>query len=155
MDFQHSRSQAQASETKARGEAGNLGTVYTNSGRGSQPSLGRFLESYAIPFAPFLAAMMTEVGVTPRRYEAPSIEEVKIAIVEIVKTGPMRRPQIYEAIVPSHFLRYRRKDYRSMIDDLVFKENRLFADERTQKRKSQLNDQTLLSTTPWPGGKGE
>jgi len=69
MDFQHSRSQTQASETKVRGKAGNLATVYTNSGRGSQRSIGRFLESYAIPFAPFLAAMMTEAGVTPRRYD--------------------------------------------------------------------------------------
>ena len=69
MDFQHSKSQAQASETKVRGAAGTLGTVYTNSGRGNQPSLGRFHESYAIPFAPFLAAMMTDAGVTPRRYD--------------------------------------------------------------------------------------
>ncbi len=69
MDFQHSRSKSQASETKVRGQAGNLGTVYTNAGRGSQPSLGLFHESYAIPFAPFLAAMMTDAGVTPRRYD--------------------------------------------------------------------------------------
>ena len=67
MDFQHSRSKSQASEAKVRGNAGTLGTVYTNSGRGSHPSLGRFHESYAIPFAPFLAAMMTDAGVTLKR----------------------------------------------------------------------------------------
>ena len=69
MDFQHSRSKSQASETKVRGKAGNLATIYTNAGRGTHPSMGTFHESYAIPFAPFLAAMMTDAGVTPRRYD--------------------------------------------------------------------------------------
>ena len=43
MDFQHSRSTSEASNSKVRGAAGTLGTIYTNSGRGSHPSLGRVL----------------------------------------------------------------------------------------------------------------
>ena len=86
---------------------------------------------------------------TPERYEPTSVEEVKTAIVEAVKEQPVKRPQIYEAIVPKYFLHYRSKDYRAMIDNLVFKENRLFGDPRTLKRKNQLNDQTLISVKPW------
>ena len=71
------------------------------------------------------------------------------AAVEAVKEQPMKRPQIYEAIVPKYFLHYRSKDYRAMIDNLVFKENKLFGDPRTLKRKNQLNDQTLISVKPW------
>jgi len=89
---------------------------------------------------------------TPKRYELTSTQEVKAAILKAVAAQPMRRPQIYEAVVPSYFLHYRSKDYRAMIDALVFKEKRLFADPRTRKSKTQLNDETLLSTRPWPGG---
>jgi hypothetical protein len=93
-------------------------------------------------------------SMTPKRYEPTSIEDVKSAILRVVNIRPMTRPQIYEAIVPEFFLQYRSKDYRAMIDGLVFKENRLFADPRTVKRKNKLNNETLLSTIPWPGGGG-
>ena len=70
MDFQHSRSTSEASNAKVRGAAGTLGTIYTNSGRGSHPSLGRFHESYAIPFAPYLASIMSrDLGVQVGRYD--------------------------------------------------------------------------------------
>lgn len=107
-----------------------------------QPYFNQFKEGLLFPL-------------TPGRYEPTSMQDVKAAIVEAVEAQPMRRPQIYEAVVPSHFLHYRSKDYRAMIDDLVFKEKRLFADPRTRKRKNQLNDATLLSTKPWPGGEVE
>lgn len=94
-------------------------------------------------------------SMTPKRYEATSTQEVKTAILRAVAAQPMRRPQVYEAIVPNYFLHYRSKDYRAMIADLVFKEKRLFADPRTRKRKNQLNNETLLSTRPWSGGEGE
>jgi three-Cys-motif partner protein len=90
-------------------------------------------------------------AMTPERYEATSKEEVKCAIVEAVGSHPMRRPEVYEAVVPKYFLRYRSKDYRAMIDELVFKEGKIFADPRTLKLKNRLNNDTLLSTTPWPG----
>lgn len=93
-------------------------------------------------------------SMTPKRYEPTSMEDVKSAILRVVNIRPMTRPQIYEAIVPEFFLQYRSKDYRAMIDGLVFKENRLFADPRTVKRKNKLNNETLLSTKPWPGGGG-
>ena len=51
-------------------------------------------------------------------------EIVKSAIVETVSQGPMRRPQIYESVVPKYFLQYLKKDYRAMIDTLVFKEKK-------------------------------
>jgi hypothetical protein len=41
-----------------------------------------------------------------------------------------------------------------MIDELVFQERRLFRDPSGVKMKSRMNDETLLSTTPWPGGEG-
>ena len=88
--------------------------------------------------------------VTPERYEPAPREEVKQAIVEVVEKRRMRRREVYEAIVPSFFLQRRSKDYRAIIDEIVFTEKRLFADPSTLKRKGRLNDQTLLSTQPWP-----
>tara|TARA_Y100001951_G_scaffold33810_1_gene26675 strand:- start:19863 stop:22064 length:2202 start_codon:yes stop_codon:yes gene_type:complete len=70
MDFQHSRSISEASNTKVRDTEKTLGTIYTNSGRGSHPSLGRFHESYAIPFAPYLASIMSrDLGIQVGRYD--------------------------------------------------------------------------------------
>lgn len=103
-----------------------------------EPYFNRFKEGLLFPM-------------TPKRYEPASQEEVKIALCKTVGGRPLTRPQIYEAVCPSFFLHYRSKDYRAVVDDLVFKEKRLFADPRTLKRKNRLNDQTLLSTKPWPG----
>jgi len=91
-------------------------------------------------------------AMTPKRYESTSIEDVKAAILKAVNDRPLTRPQIYEAIVPDYFMRYRCKDYRAMIDALAFKEGKLFPDLRTLKRKGQLNDATMLSIKPWQGG---
>ena len=92
---------------------------------------------------------------TPGRYEPCPIDKVKAAIIGAVDPRPMTRPQIFEAIIPKYFMQRRQKEYRAVIDDLTFNENRLFPDRRTMKRKSQLNDETLLSTKPWPGGKSK
>lgn len=92
---------------------------------------------------------------TPVRYKPSSTEDLKRAIVETVDERPMTRPQIYERIIPRYFMERRQKDYRAVIDELTFGEGRLFPDRRTMMRRSQLNDQTLLSTRPWPGGGGE
>lgn len=88
-------------------------------------------------------------SMTPERYKQASVEEVKSAIVEVVSQKPMRRPQIYESVVLKFFLQYLKKDYRAMIDTLVFNEKRLFADPQTLRRKNQLNDHTLISKNPW------
>lgn len=92
---------------------------------------------------------------TPERYTPCTIDEVKRAITEVVNPRPMTRPQIFEVVIPKYFMQRRLKEYRTIINDLTFKEGRLFPDRRTMKRKKQLNDQTLLSTKPWPGGEGE
>ena len=92
---------------------------------------------------------------TPGRYEPCSIDEVKLAITEVVADHAMTRPQIYEAVIPKYFMQRRKKDYRAAIDELTFDERDLFPDHRTMKMKSQLNDETLLSTRPWPGGEGK
>ncbi len=92
---------------------------------------------------------------TPERYEQCPIDEVKRALIEVVNARPMRRPQIFEAVIPKYFMQRRKKDYRTVIHELAFEEGRLFPDRRTMKRKTQLNDETLLSTKAWPGGEGE
>ena len=92
---------------------------------------------------------------TPGRYEPCSIDEVKAAIIEVVDSRPMTRPEIFEAVVPKYFMQRRRKEYRAAIDELAFKEGRLFPDRTTMKRKTQLNDETLLSAKAWSGGKRE
>jgi three-Cys-motif partner protein len=109
-----------------------------------EPYFNRFKEGLLFPM-------------TPKRYEPTSTQDVKAAILKAVAAQPMTRPQVYKAIVPNYFLHYRSKDYRAMIDDLVFKdkEKRLFADPRTRKRKNHLNDETLLSSRPSPGGESE
>ncbi len=72
-----------------------------------------------------------------------------------VNARPMTRPQIFEVVIPKYFVQRRQKEYRAVINELAFKEGRLFPDRRTMKRKTQLNDETLLSTRAWPGGQGE
>ena len=67
----------------------------------------------------------------------------------------MTRPQIFEAVIPKYFMQRRKKVYRAVIDELTFDEKRLFPDRRRMKRKSQLNDETLLSTGPCPGGESK
>lgn len=88
-------------------------------------------------------------SMTPERYEQASVEEVKSAIVEAVSQKPMKRPQIYESVVTKFFLQYLIKDYRAMIDTLVFYEKKLFADPQTLIRKNKLNDRTFISIKPW------
>lgn len=89
----------------------------------------------------------------PSRYEPTSQERIKEEILKIVASRSLKRPDIIEAIVTKFFLQYKSKEYRAIIDDLVFKEKRLFADPRTLKRKNKLNNDTFLSDKPWPGGK--
>jgi hypothetical protein len=86
---------------------------------------------------------------TPERYEAAPIEEIKSAILSAVERWPMKRSDIYEAIIPTYFLQYRTPDYRKMIEEMVFREHRLFADPRTLRKKHQLNNDTLIATKPW------
>lgn len=90
---------------------------------------------------------------TPTRYEPTSLEKVKEEILKSVSARPLKRPDIIEAIVPKFFIEYRSKEYNAIINDLVFKEERLFANPLTLKVKNKLNDKTFLSIQPWPGGK--
>lgn len=86
---------------------------------------------------------------TPERYEQAPEEKVKSAIIEAVSEEPMTRPQIYESVVTNFFLQYLKKDYRAMIDILVFNEKKLFANPQTLRRNNKLNDDTLISNKPW------
>ncbi len=92
---------------------------------------------------------------TPPRYERCPVSDVKTAIIEALDGRPLTRLQVYEAVIPRYFLQRRKKDYRAMIDELAFEEKRLYPDQSTMKRKKQLNDETLLSTRPWPEGESE
>jgi three-Cys-motif partner protein len=87
---------------------------------------------------------------TPERYKAVEREEAKAAIVNAVNARPLKRPDIYEAVIPRFFMHYRKKDYRAMIDELTFKEGRLHPDTGSMKTANKLNDDTLLSAKPWP-----
>lgn len=110
------------------------------------------MNDVAIPaIRPYLDQFKDDLlfAMTPERYEAAPFEEVKSAIVRAVERQAMKRPDIYEAIIPTYFLHYRSPDYRKMIDDLVFREGRLFANPRTLKKKDHLNDDTLIATKPW------
>ncbi len=88
---------------------------------------------------------------TPERYQSASRDKVKAAIVQAVAARPLKRPQIFEAVIPQFFMHYLKKEYRAMIDELTFNEGRLHPDRGTMKKKTQLNDDTLLSASPWPG----
>jgi three-Cys-motif partner protein len=90
----------------------------------------------------------------PERFTASAPSTIKEEIVQALAEQPLARPSIYEAIIPKHFMQYKTMHYRAMIDDLVFKEGRVFPDLKSMKLKTRLNDETLLSTTPWDGGKG-
>jgi three-Cys-motif partner protein len=86
---------------------------------------------------------------TPERYQPAPTSAVKDAIVSALSSGSLLRPDIYEAVIPKFFMSYRTKDYRAMVDELVFKEGRLFPDKSTMKLANKLNDQTLISARPW------
>lgn len=87
---------------------------------------------------------------TPERYQAINREKAKDAIVEAVRAKPMKRPEIYELVIPRFFMHYRKKDYRAMIDELTFQEARLFPDRESMKTANKLNEDTRLSAKPWP-----
>ena len=87
---------------------------------------------------------------TPERYQAVERGDAKTAIVAAVSAKPLKRPDIYEVVIPQFFMHYHKKAYRAMIDDLVFKEGRLFPNKRTMKVANKLNEDTLLSAKPWP-----
>jgi three-Cys-motif partner protein len=86
---------------------------------------------------------------TPQRHLPVRRDVAKNAIVESVSERPLKRPEIYEAVIPRFFMHHKKKDYRAMVDELTFSENRLFADERAIKRRGQLNDEVRLSAKPW------
>jgi len=90
----------------------------------------------------------------PDRYVPSPPAAIKDEIVQIVGSQRMLRDAIYDAIVPQHFMQYKKSDYRAMIDELVFQDSRLFPDPSTPRKPGMMNDKTPLSTTPWPGGKG-
>jgi len=88
--------------------------------------------------------------VTPTRYQPVPAEEIKAAIVKVVEHQPLTRPEIYEHVIPQFFLERLKKEYRAIIDELAFAENRIFPDPKTTRRARKLNDETRLSATPWP-----
>jgi three-Cys-motif partner protein len=99
------------------------------------------LEPYLSQFADGLL-----FDLTPDRYKPAARSEVKEFIVSSVQVrGQLRRPEIYDLVVPEYFRQYRLKDYRAMISELVFTEHRLFPDAMSMKRVNQLNDAVLLS----------
>ncbi len=108
------------------------------------------LEPYFLQFKDDLLFDMT-----PGRYEPCPLDKVKAAIIIAVNPSPMTRPEIFEAVIPNYFMQRRQKEYRSIVNELTFKERKLLPDLRTMTRQSQLNDKTRLSTKPWPGGEGE
>lgn len=91
-------------------------------------------------------------AMTPDRYAPVSVNKIKGAIIAALSGKPMKRPEICEAIIPDFFLQYRSKDYKKFMTELVFKDGKLFANPTTLRVKGKLNDETLLSTTPWPIG---
>ncbi len=86
---------------------------------------------------------------TPERYRSVDQQLTKNAIVAAVRPKPIRRPEIYDAVVPQYFMHRRKKEYRAMIDELAFTDRRLYPNTRTLRRPTQLNDETLLSAIPW------
>ena len=86
---------------------------------------------------------------TPERYQPAQRSTVKDAIVSTLNGRRLRRPDIYEEVIPKFFLSYRTKDYRAMLEELVYKEGRLFADPSKIKRAGKLNDEAALCSRPW------
>lgn len=86
---------------------------------------------------------------TPERYLAADRAKIKAALVNAVKPKPLKRPDIYELVIPHFFMQYPKKDYRAMIDELAFQEGQLFPNPLTLKIKNKLNDDTLIATLPW------
>ena len=87
-------------------------------------------------------------NMTPERYSPSTEDEVKNAIVREAAACPLTRPQIYERIIPKYFMQRLKKDYRAMIDSLVFSEGRLYPDRTRMKSTSRLNDAVPLSGRP-------
>ncbi len=60
----------------------------------------------------------------------------------------MTRQEIYEEVIPLYFLQRKKKEYRVMIESLVFAESRLFPDRNITGSKKKLNDKVVLSIAP-------
>jgi three-Cys-motif partner protein len=86
---------------------------------------------------------------TPERYQAVGRDRVKNAIVSAVRETPLRRPEIYERVIPEFFMQYLKKDHRKMIEELTFEDKRLYPDPKTKTRQGRLNDEVRLSASPW------
>jgi len=107
------------------------------------------LNALAPYFTQFKEGLLFDM--TPERRQPAPREKVKADIVHAVSATPLKRPDIYEIVIPKFFMQYLVKDYRKMINELTFDEGRLYPDRSTMKKKRKLNDNTLLSANPWPG----
>src|SRR6266852_3448584 len=61
---------------------------------------------------------------TPERRQPAPREQVKAEIVEAVSARPLKRPDIFEIVIPKFFIQYPVKEYRQMINELAFGEGR-------------------------------
>lgn len=103
------------------------------------------LEPYLVQFTDGLL-----FDLTPERYQPAEKNTVKDAMVAAVSRQSLLRPDIYEAVIPQFFMSYRKKDHRAMLEELVYKEGRLFADPRKIKQRGKLNDEAAITSRPWP-----
>lgn len=103
------------------------------------------LEPYLVQFTDGLL-----FDLTPERYQPAERNTVKDAMVAAVSRQSLLRPDIYEAVIPQFFMSYRKKDHRAMLEELVYKEGRLFADPRKIKQRGKLNDEAAITSRPWP-----
>ena len=102
------------------------------------------LQSY---FATFTEGLLLDM--TPMRYEQTPIHDIKAAILNLVESRPLTRPDIYEAIIPHYFAQRSTTGYRAIIQEMTFADRSLFPDPATIKQLGKLNDATRLSRTPW------
>lgn len=103
------------------------------------------LEPYLVQFTDGLL-----FDLTPERYQPAEKNTVKDAMVAAVSRQSLLRPDIYEAVIPQFFMSYRKKDHRAMLEELVYKEGRLFADPSKIKQRGKLNDEAAITSRPWP-----
>ena len=103
------------------------------------------LEPYLVQFTDGLL-----FDLTPERYQPAEKNTVKDAMVAAVSRQSLLRPDIYEAVIPQFFMSYRKKHHRVILEELVYKEGRLFADPRKIKQRGKLNDEAAITSRPWP-----
>lgn len=91
---------------------------------------------------------MRLLDITPDRYRRISEDAAKESMIKAAAPKPVTREEIFEEVIPQHFMQHKKKIYRAWIDDL-HEAGKLFPDPSVTLHRHRLNDRVRLWAKPW------